>query len=393
MRRTSSTLQPYDRATGTELSQKQQEDCQAHYLVIKAYIDSFESDDASPVPWTRKKLRCPTTDLLDAIERLADVIRHEQRTAVGEENDTSTIQHWIHDGEEKWTKSASGGAAVERYQQAVNLLHELVSRLADTKKSPLSQSSIAQQGKSLLFPNSIALDSSNPSSHASTTFSNAAASRASELTGSSARTASSRMSNDLVEPIQPWQDAAPRSEEASFEIDPFDDHLEHDQLVYSTKKERATYDWVLEYLRGGWQFNSPATAAESTISPFLPLRDEVSPGADIRHLQRIDSDNLSMYSEDAVPFRSSFTRPRPAKSSRPIPTMASRLKGKASYDQSHVESGRPSIASGIEQFKTPKSIMSGGTLFCTPGGSSDDPYPVAQTRYGPSHYPFIFDPS
>ncbi|KAF2686754.1 kinase-like protein [Lentithecium fluviatile CBS 122367] len=372
MRRTPATFQPYDRSTGTELSQKQQEDCQTHYLIIKAYIDGVESRDAPPIPWTRKKLRYPTADLLDAIERLADDIRQEVQTDVGEENGTSSVQLWAEAERQKITALPLDRASVARYQQAVNLLHEFVSRLADV-------SSLSLQEKSLLSPGSLNLSRSSPSSHASTPLSNAAASRASELTASSTRTASSRTSNELDEPVHTYQGPPHESEEASFEIDPFDDDLVNDQLAFSTKKSKATYDWVLEYLRGGWQSSSPTSATESTISPLVPSRDEYSSLAGIRPLQRIDSDNMSTHSEDAVSFRGNSTGVRPAKSSRPIPTMASRLRGRVGHDHSYSAGIKSSATSGLEQFKTPKSIMSGGTLFCTPDESSEDPYPVAQT--------------
>jgi len=382
MPRTASTFQPYDRATGTELSQKQQEDCQAHYLVIKAYIDGVESHVPSPVPWTRKKLRCPTADLLDAIERLADEIRTGQRTDASEEGGTSNAQLWAEAEGSKIAASPSDGPSVQRYQQAVNLLHELISRLADI-------SSVGLQAQSLLSPASLGPGGSSPSSHASAAFSTAAASRSSQLTASPPKTASSRTSNEVVDPAGSFQKnwnlrtSIFETEETSFKMDPFEEHLDDEKVAYDAKKEKATYDWVLEYLRGGWQSNSPTANADSTtISPLSPLREDSIHGAGIRHLQRMDSDTLSTYSDDAVPFSVISAGARPAKSSRPIPTMASRLRGKVGHDHSYGAGIKSSAASGFEHFKTPKSIMSGGTLFCTPDDSNQDPHPMAQTRYG-----------
>ena len=376
MPRSASTFQPYDRATGTELSQRQQQDCQVHYLVIKAYIDGIESSVTAPLPWTRKKLRCPTADLLDALERLAGEIRKGPQADLTEGDETQNIRLWAETEASKITASPLNGPSVQRYQQAVNLLHELISRLADVSSEDL-------QAQSLLSTAFLGIGGSSPSSHASTAFSNVAASRSSHLTASSPKTTSSGTSNEIVESVDRFRGVySSEPEETSFKMDPFEEHIEDEKVTYNAKKEQATYDWVLEYLRGGWQSNSPT----ATVTPS---QEHSFPGAGIRHLQRMDSDTLSTYSEEALPSKpSSLTSTgfRPARSTRPIPTMASRLKGIVGRDLSYESGAKPSATSGFEQFKTPKSIMSGGTLFCTPDESTQDPHPMAQTRYG--RYPF-----
>jgi hypothetical protein len=379
MPRSISAFRPYDRATGTELSQKQHEDCQAHHLVIKAYIDGIESLVPSPLPWTRKKLRCPTADLLDAIESIAGEIKKGEKVVLTKEDGSSNLQPRAEQEGLEITASPLDAPSVQRYQHAVNLLHELVSRVADVSPVDL-------QAQWLLFPAPSGLDGSSPNSHASTAFSNAAASRSSQLTDSPPKTSSSWNSNGVIEADGKskgaWNTSILEPEETSFKMDPLEEHIDDEMVTYTGKKEKVTYNWVLEYLRGGWLSNSSTAAADSSISRLSTLREDSFSGSDVRHLHQIEIDTPSTYSENAIHLGFTSAGARPAKPSRPIPTMALRLRSKVSHEFPYGTGIKPSVASEFEQFKTPKSVISGVTLFCTPDGTDEDPHPMAQTRYG-----------
>ncbi|KAF1962273.1 kinase-like protein [Byssothecium circinans] len=358
MRRTFTSFQPYDRETGTELSRHQQWEFQQYYLTIKDFVDWIERRTQSPLPWTRRKLRCSTAELLESMRRASDDIRAAQLYALGGQETENSTKPWRTIDGAISVESILKGDSTARYEEAVNLLYELVSRLADVDEASISYpaSASAVPNDTLVPPgygHSVRL-ASTPSS----------GSRASELLASSVRSHSSQASSEIVS--QTSHDLTDESEEAHNAILFYEPPVTSPptQLWYPLNKDKTTSDWVLEYLRGGWQSHSPAaTLPEPAFQPSSTQQS--SPEGSFSRVQRTASD-LSTFSEDGgyQASRSGMT-----KRGRPIPTIASRLKHKV-QGRDDILGTRPqsSIASGFEQFNTPPSIMSGGTVFCTPEG-------------------------
>jgi hypothetical protein len=156
----------------------------------------------------------------------------------------------------------------------------------------------------------------------------------------------------------------------------------------SRMKLRPTSSWAIEYLRGGWYFKSPSSVDEKFYSPMSPLSRETSPGGSFRMLLRTDSDNSNVSDDDARQFpRTAFAGARTVRHGhpvpRPIPTMATRFKPKVSFDLSLEKSG-DSPVSAMDFFKTPRSIMSGGTVFATPEASHNPQELPTDTTYVPT---------
>ncbi|KAF2786100.1 kinase-like protein [Melanomma pulvis-pyrius CBS 109.77] len=363
-------LQPYDRATGNELSPQQQEDCQSSYTIIKAYIDAVESDAESALPWSRKKLRCSTTELLDSIRSLANEIGQKEREGTHGNNRLGSVSR-AHGKQDLDTQPENVVIDPQfYYQQAVNLLHELVGRFADVGSVSGNRLSSELLEDSRVTQGFFVPGSASNTSDTSAGFSNLPTSRTSYITSDSARTGSSRTSGDLDQvtiEAQTLREQLEKRNQVAFEIP-----LQEANATGDEVKKKATNDWVLEYLRGGWLANSPAAIVESTVSPIFPMTEDSSPVGSFSPLQRADSDEVSTYSEGAT-FRriaSSSLTARPTRSGRPIPTMASRFRDKVGHEVVYAPNIRSSAASGPEHFRTPTSIMSGATVFCTPDSGS-----------------------
>lgn len=380
MRRTSTSFQPYDRATGVELSPQQQEACQSNYAIIKAYIDAVEGDTDTPLPWSRKKLRCSTTELLDSIDSLASNIRQRQHSGTTTDHDADSPANSAEAPGEQSAAMGFGTETTQFYQQAVNLLHELVSRLADVGGMPGEYLAPEMLEAPRISPASFIPGSADNSSEASATFSSVAASRTSYITSGSTRTGSSMTSNEVIAPEEPQSpEQLELSNEVVFDASP-EETVANKSAAYEESKKQVMNDWVLEYLRGGWLANSPVTAAEHTVSPVFPMAEDTSPTGSFGPPRRIDSDEVSIDWEDYHSRRnkSLSSTGRMAKRGRPIPTMASRFMGKAGYEDWQGPDVRSSTASGYEHFKTPKSIMSGGTVFHTPEATPGSHPPVTR---------------
>ncbi|KAJ4305896.1 hypothetical protein N0V90_001429 [Kalmusia sp. IMI 367209] len=376
------TFQPYDRVTGTELSLQQQRTCRPYYFIIKAYIDGIERGAGAAIPWTRKNLRCSTAELLESIEHLADDIRGRQLHNQAEADGTSSIQSWAEaEGQKLSLQGPEGtGVVLEAYQHAVNLLHEFVGRLAPAsdnfsipwkgiEHSSSIQYSVGRSGPGsddspkLSYATKIALESGSRSLH--------------EIgTG----TEKEVMAED--------SHALPRAERhgTSFFLDPWEDSvvdLASEQNVYTVTahserlsrsgkwKLNKTSSWALEYLRGGWYSNSPAGATDAFRTPISPLSQEKSPDGGFRLPRRTDSDNLSMLSDDAALHASKTASTRTKERGLPIPAIASKIKGKVSFDVPRGTITRTSTTSSMDFFKTPRSILSGHSIFATPEGGHD----------------------
>ncbi|KAF2270752.1 hypothetical protein CC78DRAFT_141378 [Lojkania enalia] len=224
----------------------------------------------------------------------------------------------------------------------------------------------------------LTLDSTSDSSPASSAFSHAPASRTSFVTSASAATGNSITLDEAKTTAQDPRGTPDKNEGAIFDglpmQNPIDGAIE--------EKEKATHDWVLEYLRGGWLSNSPAKTTESTISPILPLAEDFSLVGNFRRPQRTASDEASAYSQDDIPpsikGNSYFTKA--GKHGRPIPTVTSRFKGKVGREMPHELVMGNSLASGPDHFKTPTSILSGATVFWTPDSGLGSLHSTVQPR-------------
>jgi hypothetical protein len=377
-------LQPYDRATGTELSPQQQEECQRCYTSIRAYIDVVEGHAASALPWSRKHLRCSTLELLDSICAVANDIRqreHEDTHGV----DRSGSLPEVKDATATPIYSSFLIGEPDFYQHAVNLLHELVGRFADTGNIPGKRISAELLQDPRTSQGFFVPGSPSNTSDASAGFSNLPRSRISYITNDSAMTGSSRTSDDPDQSTlgaQLLKEQTEKSKRVAFDI-PLQESGSNGQIMGDEVKKQATNDWVLEYLRGGWLAGSPVSTTEPTISPIFQMTEDSSPVGSLGRLQRTDSDEVSPYSESGDPFRkvtSSFQTSRGFKHARPIPTMAHRFKGKVAQETNYTGYVGSSTASRPgAHFRTPTSIMSGATVYHTPdsgSGSHDAIMPV-----------------
>jgi len=374
MRLSSTTFRPYDRATGTELTPHQQSICRAYYFIIKAYIDGVDSKALRPIPWTRRSLRCSTAELVESIQQVADDIRRGKRHALAGNDGISSVQSWA---EAEGLKLAArepdvSDPAFERYQQAVNLLHELVSRLADVDESPKRN---LEEVPAFLSPPSSMFAHFTPGS-ASATFSNAPSSRTSGMSAASTKVEEETISADDTEFPLSEDEQTHKLEEASFPIDPFDEPPVEPVSAQARQKHKDTSDWVFEYLRGGWHSNTFESPAQSAFSFMPPLMENTSPVESIRSLQRTASDSLSMLSEDGV--RSAPKGWMKARG-RPIPNKRSHRKGRFNSEVPLGISTKTSTASGMEMFVTPQSIFSGDSVFVSPDAGFDDPNSTRKT--------------
>lgn len=368
MRRTSTTFQPYDRATGTELSPQQQQVCQSCYAIIKAYIDEAEDRTEAPLPWARKALRCSTAELLDSINALANDITHRQwRDTIGTDGVGTAAQGRprMSIGDRVTRVPDVATVTPEFYQQAVNLLHELVSRLADVTGVSETLSPQMVERPYLGPPTSLPASTSD-SSGSGTTFSQPTASQTSytDLAGlggsktSHARTLDETLENQKL-PEKTIQNLETSLDEHSPESTFAPNHI-------LAIRKKVTNDWVLEYLRGGWLANDPVTSAHSSILPVSQPANDDSPTGSFRPLLCIDSNEVSAYSGSDSPrhFRTG-TNTSWSKTGRPIPTIASRFTGISRQDRTTTNTST-STASALEYFATPRSITSGTTFYSTP---------------------------
>jgi len=77
-------------------------------------------------------------------------------------------------------------------------------------------------------------------------------------------------------------------------------------------------------------------------------------------------------------------KPTISERGRPIPNMASRFMGKVGHEEMmHAADRHSSSHSGVDYFKTPKSILSGNTLFCTPDSGPKDGQFITKARLVP----------
>jgi hypothetical protein len=383
-------FQPYDRVTGTELSPQQQSTSRPYYYIIKAYIDGYGVGAGFQVAWTRKNIRCSTAELLESIEHLADDIRQSQRSAVVD--GTSSISSWAETEGKKLLAldPESVDLATKRYQHAVNLLHEFVARLTpgddetgiplNTPESPTPRPLISEKDVANINERIERLNTSSrevsPSSE-----------QPDEIieVKSSAQTLtvlSSAERSDVTHVPDSWIEAP----SADVAVQHLQSHIVAESP--SRMKLRPTSSWAIEYLRGGWYFKSPSSVDEKFYSPMSPLSRETSPGGSFRMLLRTDSDNSNVSDDDARQFpRTAFAGARTVRHGhpvpRPIPTMATRFKPKVSFDLSLEKSG-DSPVSAMDFFKTPRSIMSGGTVFATPEASHNPQELPTDTTYVPT---------
>lgn len=364
-------FQPYDRDTGAELSPQQQSDCQVHYSILKAYIDEVEYHHYRHIQWTRKKLRCSTTELLESIEKLSQEIRKH-----GKRDDTqkSSALDFIHG--EHHIFVAEDDIPTDFYPEAVNLLHELVNRLVEPPATASADTIETTQAMQRL---SVSGSVSN-SSDVSGAFSNRPISM---LTSASTRTASSMTSEENKGPSLSHLSVSGQPETSTHEVfdRPSSENAAKDGFF--SEKKQATNDWVLEYLRGGWASHSPAEVSQAVISPIFPFSENASPAGDFHSIQRTDSDEALLLGDERT-FRKGaglkIQKPSKLERGRPIPTMASRFMGKVGQEDMHAADRHSSSHSGVDYFKTPKSILSGNTLFCTPDSGPKDGQFITKAR-------------
>jgi hypothetical protein len=323
-------LQPHDRSTGTDLSSDQQEDCQSHYAVIKSYIDTLDCQPATSIPWSRKKLQCSSDELLASLGATARRIQKTEQQPRSS-NDLPTIIYSQNgpttDGSQEFS-SQDIIYTPEFYQNAVNLLHELVSRFAEVETSlehapasTLLDESRVDHGSSL--PVSVSC-SSGISSATSSAFSTATPC---SVPGST----KSEHNKDTEDAEQPGRHGRLGYVEQAYEPFLFEDASEESRpRNLGTSRESDADKWALEYLRGGWLTNSSVLSTESRTTSDMPNK----------------------------------------RGSRPIPTMTSRLIQQVMNQESPSVDVGATTASGPDHFRTPKSILSGATVFCTPDPGS-----------------------
>lgn len=368
-------FQPYDRVTGTELSPQQQSTSRPYYYIIKAYIDGYGAGAGFPVAWTRKNIRCSTAELLESIEHLADDIRKSKRSDMID--GTSSISSWAENEGKKLLSldPESANLATKRYQHAVNLLHEFVARLAhrndytgmplDSSESPIppplvSNMPVANVNEPYQLlnasPREVPHHSEQPDEIPEV-----------NPAGPTLPMLYSADSNDVTQFPSSWEEA-PSTNIAVQHL-----HSYERTSFLSRKKPKSTSSWAIEYLRGGWYFKSPPSMDETFYSPMSPLSRETSPGGSFGLLLHTDSDNSTVsddgarqFSQTAIAGARVMRQGHPVP--RPIPTLATRFKPKVSFDLLPENSGESST-SAMDFFKTPRSIMSGGTVFATPESS------------------------
>ncbi|KAF1967207.1 kinase-like protein [Bimuria novae-zelandiae CBS 107.79] len=368
-------FQPYDRVTGTELSPQQQSACRPYYFIIKAYIDGFQAGAGVPIPWIRKSLSYSTAELLESIEHLADDIRQNKRKDLADNDGTSSIQSWAEaEGRTLPVLDPEGiNAASERYQHAVNLLHEFVGRLArgndytDVSSRLTEPHSQGHSGPGRL--GGASNTSTGPGNTQSTHYRAGALPALAPANSDGASRSDDSWGKGIAE-------VAHKSNTGVAVRSPQID----DRPSSAKWKSKATSDWALEYLRGGWYSRSPASATEAFHTPVSPLSQETSPGNSFGLLQRTDSENSTFNGDSAAILTRAVSAGVRIKRQghsipRAIPTMASRFKSKVSFDIPDAND-EESPASAIDFFKTPRSILSGATVFATPDVGPDDPYKI-----------------
>ncbi|KAF2729851.1 kinase-like protein [Polyplosphaeria fusca] len=369
------TLQPCDRDTGAVLSSEEQTICQSNYVLIKSYIDHVERRTDATKPWVRKRLRCSTSELLASIETLAEEIRQK---GIGDtyidtvSQDTVLASNSIEDEEETDPSS---------YQNAVNILHELVSRLAvvsDTQHYAL------RPPPSGRFSNldTIVPGGNSSWSETSTPLSNSISVATSSETNNSADPCSSKTSDESDSHIMSKSPSrsAPESVLTGKAIDFRNQNgVDHSSQSFGSAitdvktelKLKTTNDWILEYLRGGLLANSlPGTIEGGPPSLNVGPVDSVS-AESFHRLLRSDSDEayLSLEASRSPAGTRSFTTSKRPGVGRPIPTVTMHFKEKSlpSRDATH---HRLPEASGPDLYRTPRSIMSGATVYHTPDSGS-----------------------
>ncbi|KAF2197243.1 kinase-like protein [Delitschia confertaspora ATCC 74209] len=382
MRGTPVVFQPYDRDTGAELSDEQQADCGFHYLAIKAYIDNIDSQLETPLQWSRKKLRCSTTELLEKIKKLSRDIGQLHRETTIDEPGSDGIFHTDSGTSTRDLAACRHSITLDPrfYQPAINLLHELVSRLVDVDApSPLPLSSTIP-GDPPVFQGLSVPGSTSDSSEASAGFSNRPTSLITTFsTGTGTSFTSTEMRDSGSGKIAVGDDPE-NTTHVVFDIPPAD--IDVKTVEHEDKKKIATNDWVLEYLRGGWLESGPSDMAGVTISPVFTMSEDSSPACSFRPPNRTDSDEVSLFGDDIPPFgnRNTCSGTRPSRRGYPIPTVASRFMGKAPQQGFHSIERKYSPAFGLEHFETPQSVLSGNTVFCTPHSGLDNIKPVGLVR-------------
>lgn len=358
----STAFQLLDRGTGTELSPQQQQCCHSSYTIIKAYIDDTESQAQTPLPWSRRKLRYSTAQLLDSIESLANDIREREQGRASREIYTHIGSGFI-DRENPKNEGSQDShiTSTEYYEEAINLLHELVNRLANVSEAVASRpelpvNSLIAQG--LFVPRSM-----SGSSDTSVPLSNLTTSRLSYVTSDTSETDSNIISENVFQSSSHNRNTSTTLDIESHvasNVRSVDESKTEVSNPYMEKRKKATNDWVLEYLRGGWLSKSPVT--DATLSPIFPMHpnDDTFPMGSYRQLRRTDSEESSNDFESLQHSRSNSTAGKTTKNARSIPAAASRFK------RIHPMHTKSSNASVPEAFQTPRSIMSGATVYCTP---------------------------
>ena len=373
-------FQPYDRVTGAQLSPQQQRACRPYYYIIKAYIDGFGAGagEGSPISWMPTALRCSTAELLESMETLADTIRHRKEKDFID--GTSSIESW---GRAEGVtvlalepQELDEHAATKRYRHAVNLLHEFVARFSDgrsdiyrTLKLPESPAFEAQKLDQL----DNHTDMKAQRSHGTSTIPREApwlpdtmVSAASDEPASTSidLEATDRLPSDRGEILSDRAHNANRRV-----IVPFIVSGAIFPRVPGTKVETGP-DWALEYLRGGWSSKSPTNIDGMFDSPVPSVSREPPFGNSLSIMHNTSPDSSVTSADDAPRSLQSISAgPRNVRqshpSARPIPTMAARLKTMVKSSISHANEGE-SLDSDSEFFRTPRSILSGNSIFATP---------------------------
>ena len=129
------TFHPEDRQTGSQLTSEQLKACKRCHDEIKDCLYSFENNLSVHFQWTRRKLRCPTPELLSLSERvLGEAQWRKERLSTqawaGGSCGIISLKKDIQFSEEVDESDLAALTPEQFYQFANNIRHELISRFA-----------------------------------------------------------------------------------------------------------------------------------------------------------------------------------------------------------------------------------------------------------------------
>jgi hypothetical protein len=129
------TFHPEDRQTGSQLTSEQLEACKRCHDKIKDCLYSFENNLSVHFQWTRRKLRCPTPELLSLSERVFGEAqwrkeRLSTQARAGGSCGIISLKKDIQFSEEVDESDLAALTPEQFYQLANNIRHELISRFA-----------------------------------------------------------------------------------------------------------------------------------------------------------------------------------------------------------------------------------------------------------------------